>query len=188
MKGGERAPPPSAAQANFTLMTECTPESRRDYSVYSVVKTKAPNLLHLSPFCFIYWLHVQFSIFLIKNNYVHLHIYILYNNNKYINLDKGVVLQPPWGLHGAPVDWGREETGHAAVQVVTAAAAAAANQISGRRRFGGPRPRYQRLRHRLVFCWGGPAVRGAGRLEQIVVAVRQPVSGRRRGYSTAARE
>ncbi len=29
-------PPPSTAQANFTLMTECTPESRRYYSVYSV--------------------------------------------------------------------------------------------------------------------------------------------------------
>ncbi len=29
-------PPPSPAQANFTLMTECTPESRRYYSVYSV--------------------------------------------------------------------------------------------------------------------------------------------------------
>jgi hypothetical protein len=35
--GGGRAPPiPSPAQANFTLMTECTPESRRYYSVYSV--------------------------------------------------------------------------------------------------------------------------------------------------------
>ena len=30
-------PPPSPGQANFTLMTECTPESRRYYSVYSVV-------------------------------------------------------------------------------------------------------------------------------------------------------
>jgi hypothetical protein len=29
-------PPPSPAQPNFTLMTECTPESRRYYSVYSV--------------------------------------------------------------------------------------------------------------------------------------------------------
>jgi hypothetical protein len=36
MKGGGRAPPPSPAQANFTLMTECTPESSRYYSVYSV--------------------------------------------------------------------------------------------------------------------------------------------------------
>ncbi len=33
-------PPPSPAQANFTLMSECTPESRRYYSVYSVVVTK----------------------------------------------------------------------------------------------------------------------------------------------------
>ncbi len=37
IKEGGRAPPPSPAQANFTLMTECTPESRRYYSVYSVV-------------------------------------------------------------------------------------------------------------------------------------------------------
>jgi hypothetical protein len=29
-------PPPSPGQVNFTLMTECTPESRRYYSVYSV--------------------------------------------------------------------------------------------------------------------------------------------------------
>ncbi len=32
-------PPPSPAQLNFTLMTECTPESRRYYSVYSVAGT-----------------------------------------------------------------------------------------------------------------------------------------------------
>ncbi len=98
-----------------------------------------------------------------------------------------MVLQPPWGLHGAPVDWGGEEPGYTAVQVVTAAAAGP-NQISGRRRFGGPRARYQRLCHRLIFCGRGPAVRGAGRLEQIVVAVRQAVCGRRRDYSAAARE
>ncbi len=36
MKGGGRAPPTLTSQANFTLMTECTPESRRYYSVYSV--------------------------------------------------------------------------------------------------------------------------------------------------------
>ncbi len=36
MKGGGRAPPPPPAWPNFTLMTECTPESRRYYSVYSV--------------------------------------------------------------------------------------------------------------------------------------------------------
>jgi hypothetical protein len=30
-------PPPSLAWPNFTLMTECTPESRRYYSVYSVI-------------------------------------------------------------------------------------------------------------------------------------------------------
>jgi hypothetical protein len=29
-------PPPSPAWANFTLMMECTPESSRCYSVYSV--------------------------------------------------------------------------------------------------------------------------------------------------------
>ncbi len=41
MKGGGRAvhPPSSPAQANFTLITECTPESRRYYSVYSVAAT-----------------------------------------------------------------------------------------------------------------------------------------------------
>ncbi len=37
MKGGGRAPPTLTSQADFTLMTECTPESRRYYSVYSVV-------------------------------------------------------------------------------------------------------------------------------------------------------
>jgi hypothetical protein len=31
-------PPPSPAWANFTLMMECTPESSRCYSVYSVVR------------------------------------------------------------------------------------------------------------------------------------------------------
>ncbi len=36
MKGGGRAPPPSPACANFTLVMECTPESSRCYSVYSV--------------------------------------------------------------------------------------------------------------------------------------------------------
>jgi hypothetical protein len=29
-------PPPSPARANFTLMTECTPENSGGYSVYSV--------------------------------------------------------------------------------------------------------------------------------------------------------
>jgi hypothetical protein len=32
-------PPPSPTRANFTLMTECAPESRRYYSVYSVFCT-----------------------------------------------------------------------------------------------------------------------------------------------------
>jgi hypothetical protein len=36
IKGVGVHPPPSPAQANFTLMTECTTESRRYYSVYSV--------------------------------------------------------------------------------------------------------------------------------------------------------
>ncbi len=36
MKGGGREPPALTSQANFTLMTECTPESRRYYSVNSV--------------------------------------------------------------------------------------------------------------------------------------------------------
>jgi hypothetical protein len=35
-RGGGRAPPPSPARANFTLMTECTPDSIGCYSVYSV--------------------------------------------------------------------------------------------------------------------------------------------------------
>ena len=34
-------PPPSPARANFTLMTECTPESSGCYSVYSVADTGA---------------------------------------------------------------------------------------------------------------------------------------------------
>jgi hypothetical protein len=38
VKGGGRAPPPSPAWANFTLMIECTPESNCCYSVYSVEK------------------------------------------------------------------------------------------------------------------------------------------------------
>jgi hypothetical protein len=32
-------PPPSPARANFTLMTDCTPESSSCYSVYSVAGT-----------------------------------------------------------------------------------------------------------------------------------------------------
>jgi hypothetical protein len=39
MNGGGRAPPPVLAWANFTLMMECTPESSRCYSVYSVVRS-----------------------------------------------------------------------------------------------------------------------------------------------------
>ncbi len=40
MKGGGRAPPPSPAWTNFTLMMECTPESSRCYSVYSTLWVK----------------------------------------------------------------------------------------------------------------------------------------------------
>jgi hypothetical protein len=36
VKGGGRAPPTLISQANFTLMMECTPESGRYHSVYSV--------------------------------------------------------------------------------------------------------------------------------------------------------
>jgi hypothetical protein len=36
MKGGGHTPPPLRAWANFTFMMECTPESSRCYSVYSV--------------------------------------------------------------------------------------------------------------------------------------------------------
>jgi hypothetical protein len=39
MRGGGRAPPTLTSQANFTLMTECMPESSRYYSVYSVGDT-----------------------------------------------------------------------------------------------------------------------------------------------------
>ncbi len=39
MKGVGVHPPPSPAWPNFTLMTKCTPESRRYYSVYSVAQT-----------------------------------------------------------------------------------------------------------------------------------------------------
>jgi hypothetical protein len=39
MRGGGKHPPPSPARVNFTLMTECTPESSDCYSVYSVVFT-----------------------------------------------------------------------------------------------------------------------------------------------------
>jgi hypothetical protein len=37
VKGVGRAPPTLTSQANFTLMMECTPESGRYHSVYSVV-------------------------------------------------------------------------------------------------------------------------------------------------------
>ncbi len=36
VKGGGRVPPTLTSQANFTLMMECTPESGRYNSVYSV--------------------------------------------------------------------------------------------------------------------------------------------------------
>ncbi len=41
IRGGGRAPPPSPARANFTLITECTPESSGCNSVYSVVSSVA---------------------------------------------------------------------------------------------------------------------------------------------------
>jgi hypothetical protein len=40
VKGGGRAPPTLTSRANFTLMTEYTPESSRYHSVYSVSKTE----------------------------------------------------------------------------------------------------------------------------------------------------
>ncbi len=45
VKEGGRAPPPSPASANFTLMIECTPESDCFYSVYSVLMT-LPKYCH----------------------------------------------------------------------------------------------------------------------------------------------
>jgi hypothetical protein len=41
IKGGGHAPPTLPAWAYFTLMMECTPESSRFYSMYSVVATLA---------------------------------------------------------------------------------------------------------------------------------------------------
>jgi hypothetical protein len=46
VKVGGRAPPHLTSQANFTLMMECTPESGRYYSVYSVVENT--NILTVS--------------------------------------------------------------------------------------------------------------------------------------------
>ncbi len=46
MKGVGRAPPTLTSQANFTLMTECTPESRRYYSAYSVVVVLPKHKVH----------------------------------------------------------------------------------------------------------------------------------------------
>jgi hypothetical protein len=43
IKGGGRAPPPSPPRANFTLMTECTPESSGCNSVYSVTWHQIPQ-------------------------------------------------------------------------------------------------------------------------------------------------
>ena len=43
LKGGGRAPPPSPAWPNFTLMTECTPESRRYYSLYCTLWVGVPG-------------------------------------------------------------------------------------------------------------------------------------------------
>jgi hypothetical protein len=40
VKGVGRAPPPSPAWANFSIMMECRPESGRCHSVYSVSKTR----------------------------------------------------------------------------------------------------------------------------------------------------
>ncbi len=46
MKGGGRAPPTPPAWAYFTLMMECTPESSRCYSVYSVVPANEHSCAH----------------------------------------------------------------------------------------------------------------------------------------------
>jgi hypothetical protein len=48
-KGG-RAPPTLTSQANFTLMMECTPESGRYHSVYSVGR---PHILYQRPYIYI---------------------------------------------------------------------------------------------------------------------------------------
>jgi len=71
-------PPPSPVQANFTLMIECTPESSRCYSVYSVLQT--PPLLiifkHYSVATNLYSVHSplpflpSLNIFVCESDYV----------------------------------------------------------------------------------------------------------------------
>ncbi len=50
-------PPPKPSRANFTLMTECTPESSSCYSVYSVLTTfgRAPSR-SLNKVCYIQYI------------------------------------------------------------------------------------------------------------------------------------
>jgi hypothetical protein len=47
MRGGGRAPPPSPARTDFTLITECTPENSGCNSVYSVQATTTSQLQSL---------------------------------------------------------------------------------------------------------------------------------------------
>ncbi len=60
IKGGGRAPPTlTTARTNFTLMTECTPESSGCNSVFSVVMPDDAVLSILAPFPFVVFLFVR---------------------------------------------------------------------------------------------------------------------------------
>ncbi len=55
-------PPPSPARAYFTLMTECTPENRCYYSVYSVVSADGVHLVHHTAYIGIFLLGHWFKV------------------------------------------------------------------------------------------------------------------------------
>jgi hypothetical protein len=56
MRGGGRAvhPPPSPARTNFTLITECTPESSGCNFVYSVPQTDMLDNFAYTPLCYVF--------------------------------------------------------------------------------------------------------------------------------------
>jgi hypothetical protein len=65
-------PPPSPAWANFTLMMECTPESSRCYSVYSVLGWFVRLVVPVQEIFFFFFLwHVYFSYFYNIHTYIH---------------------------------------------------------------------------------------------------------------------
>jgi hypothetical protein len=63
MRGGRRAPPTLPARANFTLITECTPESSGCNSVYSVVSTQ-PEPVISSPSPLLHCINIYYCILL----------------------------------------------------------------------------------------------------------------------------